>query len=119
MPFLFGVAQNPFQLLVKEDIEHIEETRCGGDPFVDQEQLVETVELSRATEAEKQSQLKRLSDFKKRHADEAPSALQRLQKVALSGENIFAELMDTVRVCSLGQITQALYEVGGQYRRNM
>jgi len=89
------------------------------DPFADQEQLVETVELSRATEAEKQSQLKRLADFKKRHADNAPAALQRLQKVALSGENLFAELMNTVRVCSLGQITQALYEVGGQYRRNM
>jgi methylmalonyl-CoA mutase len=89
------------------------------DPFADQEQLVETVELSRATEAEKQSQLKRLADFKKRHADQAPAALQRLQKVALSGENIFGELMNTVRVCSLGQITQALYEVGGQYRRNM
>jgi methylmalonyl-CoA mutase len=89
------------------------------DPFADQEQLVETVELSRATEAEKQSQLTRLADFKKRHADKAPAALQRLQKVALSGENIFAELMNTVRVCSLGQITQALYEVGGQYRRNM
>ena len=50
---------------------------------------------------------------------EAPAALERLQKVALAGDNIFAELMNTVRVCSLGQITQALFEVGGQYRRNM
>ena len=74
---------------------------------------------ARATDAEKQSQLKRLADFKKRHEAEAPEALQRLQKVALSGDNIFAELMETVKTCSLGQITQALYDVGGQYRRNM
>jgi methylmalonyl-CoA mutase len=89
------------------------------DPHADGEQLSEAVELSRATEAEKQSQLKRLAEFKKRHEHEAPAALERLQKVALSGENIFAELMNTARVCSLGQITQALYDVGGQYRRGM
>ncbi|MBW2468784.1 MAG: methylmalonyl-CoA mutase family protein [Deltaproteobacteria bacterium] len=89
------------------------------DPHAAGEQLSEAVELARATEAEKQSQLKRLADFKKRHAKEAPAALERLQKVALSGDNIFAELMEAVRTCSLGQITQALYEVGGQYRRNM
>ena len=89
------------------------------DPEADQDQLFEGVELARATDAEKQSQLKRLADFKKRHEAEAPEALQRLQKVALSGDNIFAELMETVKTCSLGQITQALYDVGGQYRRNM
>jgi methylmalonyl-CoA mutase len=89
------------------------------DPDADLDQLSESVELSRATEAEKQSQLKRLADFKKRHAKEAPAALERLQKVALSGDNIFDELMNVVRVCSLGQITQALYDVGGQYRRGM
>ena len=79
----------------------------------------EAIELARATEEEKQSQLKRLADFKKRHAKDSPAALERLQKVALSGDNIFAELMNTVRYCSLGQITQALYDVGGKYRRNM
>ena len=89
------------------------------DPHADDEQLSESVELARATEEEKQSQLKRLAEFKKRHEKEAPAALERLQNVALSGGNIFAELMDTVRCCSLGQITQALYDVGGQYRRNM
>jgi methylmalonyl-CoA mutase len=89
------------------------------DPHADGEQLSEAVELARATEEEKQSQLKRLADFKNRHEKEAPAALERLQKVALSDENIFAELMNTVRVCSLGQITQALYDVGGQYRRGM
>ncbi len=57
--------------------------------------------------------------FKNGVEKDAPEALERLQQVALSGGNIFAELMDTVRVCSLGQITKALYAVGGQYRRNM
>jgi methylmalonyl-CoA mutase len=89
------------------------------DPDAALDQLNESIELSRATEEEKQSQLSRLADFQKRHEKEAPAALERLQKVALAGENIFAELMDTVRVCSLGQITQALYDVGGQYRRGM
>ncbi len=89
------------------------------DPDADLDQLNESIELSRATEEEKQLQLKRLADFKKRHEKEAPAALERLQKVALAGENIFAELMNAVRVCSLGQITQALYDVGGQYRRGM
>ena len=89
------------------------------DPDADLDQLSEGVELSRATEEEKQSQLRRLVDFQKRHEKEAPAALERLQKVALSGDNIFAELMNAVRLCSLGQITQALYDVGGQYRRGM
>jgi methylmalonyl-CoA mutase len=89
------------------------------DPHAAGEQLSEGVELTRATEEEKQSQLKRLADFKKRHKKKAPAALERLQKVALSGDNIFAELMDAVRVCSLGQITRALYAVGGKYRRGM
>jgi methylmalonyl-CoA mutase len=77
------------------------------------------LELARATDEEKNSQLTRLADFQKRHAAEAPAALKRLKEVALAGGNIFAEMMDTVRHCSLGQITGALYEVGGKYRRNM
>jgi methylmalonyl-CoA mutase len=78
-----------------------------------------TIELARSTEAEKQSQLKRLRDFQARHQDAAPAALQRLQAVAMANGNVFAELMNAVRTCSLGQITQALFKVGGQYRRNM
>jgi methylmalonyl-CoA mutase len=77
------------------------------------------VELARATEAEKQSQLERLAAFQARHAGEAPAALARLQRVAAEGGNVFAELMETVRVCTLGQITEAFFEVGGQYRRNV
>jgi isobutyryl-CoA mutase len=84
-----------------------------------QDDVPQTVELARATEAEKQSQLDRLAGFHAHHADQAPEALARLQQVAMSDGNVFAELMDAVRVCSLGQISDAFFEVGGQYRRNI
>ncbi len=77
------------------------------------------LQLARGTDAEKQSQLRRLADFHARHVDEAPAALERLRRVAVEGGNTFAELMNAVRVCSLGQITDAFFEVGGQYRRAM
>jgi methylmalonyl-CoA mutase len=77
------------------------------------------VELRRSTEAEKQGQIARLRDFQGRHEDQAPAAVARLQETAAGGGNVFAALMDAVRHCSLGQITDALFEVGGQYRRNM
>jgi methylmalonyl-CoA mutase len=77
------------------------------------------VELARATEEEKQSQLNRLADFQKRHHDEAQQALKNLREAATRGENLFGVLMDAARVCSLGQITEAFFEVGGQYRRNV
>jgi methylmalonyl-CoA mutase len=89
------------------------------NPHTEPEQMFCGVKLARATEEEKLSQLTRLEEFHRRNEKEAPAALERLQKVALAGDNIFAELMNTVRFCSLGQITKALYEVGGQYRRNM
>jgi methylmalonyl-CoA mutase len=78
-----------------------------------------TIPLARSSEEEKQGQIRRLREFQKRHAGEAPAALERLKKVVIENRNVFAELMDAVRCCSLGQITQALFEVGGQYRRNM
>ena len=77
------------------------------------------IELIRSTEEEKQSQLKRLRDFQTRHAKAAPAMLERLRQAVIRNENVFAVLMDAVRVCSLGQITHALFEVGGQYRRSM
>jgi methylmalonyl-CoA mutase len=76
-------------------------------------------ELIRSTEAEKQQQIDTLAAFHARNADRAPAALQRLKDVAHSGSNLFLELLEAAKVCSLGQISQALYEVGGQYRRNM
>ena len=77
------------------------------------------VELARATEAEKQSQLDRLADFQARHAEVAPAALRRLKEAAAGGGNVFEALMEAVRHCSLGQISEAFFEVGGQYRRNV
>jgi len=77
------------------------------------------IELARSSEEEKQSQLKRLAEFHARNAKAAPAALERLKRVVIENGNVFAELMKTVRVCSLGQITKALFEVGGEYRRSM
>ncbi len=76
-------------------------------------------EVIRATEEEKEAQIKTLQNLHAASGDRAKQALQRLQQVALANGNLFAELMEAVKVCSLGQITRALYEVGGQYRRNM
>ena len=76
-------------------------------------------ELARATEEEKKSQLERVRDFTERHRDQAHSALAELKDAARSGGNVFAVLMDAARVCSLQQITEAFFEVGGQYRRNV
>jgi methylmalonyl-CoA mutase len=75
--------------------------------------------LVRSTEAEKQSQVDRLRRFHARHAGQAGEALARLKQAAIDNENIFGALMDAVRCCSVGQITNALFEVGGQYRRNL
>ncbi len=83
------------------------------------EPIPHKLELIRSTEDEKRSQLKRLRDFQKRNEKEAPAMLERLRQAVMRDENVFAALMDAVRVCSLGQITHALFEVGGQYRRNM
>ncbi|MFD2787232.1 methylmalonyl-CoA mutase family protein [Hymenobacter rubripertinctus] len=76
-------------------------------------------EVIRATEEEKQYQITMLQALQARHAAEAPARLKHLQQVAVANGNLFEELMDTVKFCSLGQITNALFEVGGQYRRNM
>ncbi|WP_298610953.1 fused isobutyryl-CoA mutase/GTPase IcmF [uncultured Thiothrix sp.] len=78
-----------------------------------------TIELARSSEEEKQSQLTRLADFQTRNAAQTQAALERVQQAAIHNQNIFSELVDAVRYCSLGQISQALFNVGGQYRRNM
>ena len=75
--------------------------------------------LFRASDEEQRAQVDAVHAFQKRHAAEAPAALKKLQQVAAAGGNVFAELLETVQVCSLGQISHALYEVGGQYRRHM
>ena len=78
-----------------------------------------SIPLARSTEEEKEGQIERLRAFQARHADEAPATLDRLRQAVIRDENVFEVLMDAVRCCSLGQITDALFEVGGQYRRNM
>jgi methylmalonyl-CoA mutase len=83
------------------------------------DQVMDKLELARSTDAEKASQLQRLHAFHARHAAQSPAMLARLQQAVIANDNVFEVLMDAVRVCSLGQITNALFEVGGQYRRNM
>jgi methylmalonyl-CoA mutase len=77
------------------------------------------VELARATESEKQSQLSRVREFRAAHASESEAALARLKQAAVAGDNVFAVLMDAARVCTLQQVTEAFFEVGGEYRRNV
>ncbi|MFP5459204.1 MAG: fused isobutyryl-CoA mutase/GTPase IcmF [Bacteriovoracia bacterium] len=77
------------------------------------------IELSRASNDEKNAQIQRLQNFQSQHANVSAAKLKRLRDIALANGNIFEELLSTVRYCSLGQITNVLYEVGGKYRRNM
>ena len=78
-----------------------------------------TIPLARSTEEEKEGQIRRLAEFHQNHADDTPQMLERIREAVMGGDNVFEVLMDAVRCCSLGQITDALFEVGGQYRRNM
>jgi len=78
-----------------------------------------TVALARSTDEEKRSQLERVRRFRAEHAGERPAVLERLADAALAGDNVFAVLVDAVRVCTLGEITDALFAVGGRYRRNV
>lgn len=93
----------------------------GVNTFLKEEEEEEEQELAltRASKEEKDTQIANLRAFQERHREQAPEALARLKEVARNNGNIFAELMQAVRVASLGQITDALFEVGGQYRRNM
>ena len=87
-------------------------------PHVEAEEP-QKIELARATETEKQGQLTRVREFQKTHSSEAAEAISRLKAAAVTGENVFAVLVDAARVCSLQQVTDAFFEVGGQYRRNV
>lgn len=128
---VLGAMETGYQRAkIQEESLYYEERKMNGElpiigvntfinPNEDMEKVISGIQLARATEEEKRQQIDRLRAFHARNAGEAPGALARLKTVALNGENVFAELMDTVRYCSLGQITRALFEVGGQYRRNM
>ncbi|MCW3158159.1 methylmalonyl-CoA mutase family protein [Micropruina sonneratiae] len=125
---VLGAMETGYQRGLIQDESMLYESRKhdGSMPIIgvntflnpDAEASAPTV-LARGTTEEKESQLARLADFHARHAAEAPKALERLKRVALSGGNVFDELMRTVRVASLGQISEAFFEVGGRYRRTM
>lgn len=107
-----------------EHLKHTGELPIVGvntfeDPDADYAQMADHLELSRATDTQKDVRLARLNAFKERHKDASEKALERLKETALKCGNMFEQLMETVKVCSLGAITQALHEVGGKYRRNM
>jgi methylmalonyl-CoA mutase len=89
------------------------------DPDADYADMANHLELARATDDQKDAQLKRLKIFNDRNTDNTEEALEKLKQAALSNGNMFEQLMETVKVCSLGTITNALYAVGGKYRRNM
>src|SRR5437016_4002924 len=126
---VLGAMETGYQRgkIQEESIYYEHKKHDGSYPIVgvntfrnpDADPVPQKLELARSTEEEKQSQLQRLADFHARHADEEPAALAKLKQTVIEDGNVFAELMNTVRVCSLGQITSALFEVGGQYRRNM
>jgi len=125
---VLGAMETGYQRGLIQDESMLYESRkhdgslpiIGVNTFVgDDDDNAPAPALARGTVEEKESQLARLADFHARHADEAPAALGRLKAVALAGGNLFDELMQTVRVASLGQITEAFFEVGGRYRRTM
>jgi methylmalonyl-CoA mutase len=129
---VLGAMETQYQRgQIQAESAHYEHLKHSGDlpivginTFEDPQTLKEdwrppVVELRRASPEEKNAQIESVRRFQAQNAESAPEALLRLEQVALQGGNIFAELMNTVRVASLGQITQCLYGVGGRYRRNL
>ena len=126
---VIGAMETQYQRgKIQEESMHYERLKHSGElPIIgvntflnpNPPEFEQKVELARATQAEKEACIERLQKFHKQHSAAAPQALEDLTRVALAGGNIFNELMRTVQHCSLGQISQALYKVGGQYRRNM
>ena len=112
---------------IQEESMHYEMLKHTGEyPIVGvntfrnpNEAPLESIELARSTDEEKQGQLARLAEFHATHAAQSPAMLAKLQAAVIANTNVFDVLMEAVRVCSLGQITSALFEVGGQYRRSM
>ena len=127
---VLGAMETQYQRgqIQQQSLEYEHRKHDGSLPIIgvntflpnDAEDLTaEVAELTRASVEEKQTQLDHLAGFHERNKGGAPEALDRLKSVARSGGNVFEELMSTVRHASLGQITNALYEVGGKYRRNL
>lgn len=128
---VLGAMETQYQRgKIQEESMHYEHLKHSGqlpiigvntylNPNPPSEEAIDNMEIARASKEEKDLQIANLASFKEANADNSQKALDRLKEAAKTGGNIFEELMETVKVASLGQITQALYEVGGQYRRNM
>lgn len=128
---VLGAMETQYQRgKIQEESMHYEMLKHSGElpiigvntylnPNPPSDDAIDSMEIARASKEEKEAQITNLQAFQAKHKTEAEQAIERLQHAAVTGGNIFAELMDTVKVASLGQITRALYEVGGQYRRNM
>jgi methylmalonyl-CoA mutase len=128
---VLGAMETQYQRSkIQDESMHYEHKKHSGElpiigvntfrsPRADEDGYEVPGELALATPAEKEQQVNNLRAFQEKHKDMAPAALERLKKVAIADGNIFAELMETVKYASLGQTTQALFEVGGRYRRNM
>ncbi|MEN8261391.1 MAG: methylmalonyl-CoA mutase family protein, partial [Pseudomonadota bacterium] len=125
---VLGAMETGYQRAKIQEESMLYESRKhdGSLPIVGVNEFVNTspteqrkIGLARSTDREKDSQIRRLRDFQARHRQESDAALEKIRQAALNNENVFAVLMDAVRYCSLGEISQALYEVGGKYRRNM
>lgn len=128
---VLGAMETQYQRgKIQEESMHYEHLKHSGqlpiigvntylNPNPPSEEAINNMEIARASKEEKDLQIANLAGFKEANVDNSQKALDQLKEVAKTGGNIFEELMETVKVASLGQITQALYEVGGQYRRNM
>ena len=128
---VLGAMETQYQRgKIQEESMHYEMKKHTGElpiigvntylnPNPPSEEAVDNMEIARATKEEKEAQIINLRAFQERNKEFTDEALTKLKLAAMNGENIFAELMNCVRVASLGQITRALYDVGGQYRRNM
>jgi len=127
---VLGAMESMYQRSQIQDESHLYESQkdsgelpiIGVNTYINPDvskQLNKEIDLSRCDDEEKNNQIKRLNNFKEKNIEKSQIALSRLMEVALKDENIFEELLTTVNYCSLGEITNALYKVGGKYRRNM
>ncbi|MGD7007144.1 fused isobutyryl-CoA mutase/GTPase IcmF [Metabacillus sp. 84] len=128
---VLGAMETQYQRgKIQDESMHYEMKKHNGDlpiigvntylnPNPPSEEDLDNMEIARASKEEKETQIRNLQAFQKKHEKEAAAALEKLQQTARANGNLFSELMNTVQYASLGQITSALYEAGGQYRRNM
>ena len=125
---VLGAMETGYQRgkIQEESLEYEHRKHSGSLPLIgvntflrEGEQARPEIELARSTDEEKQSQIRRLRDFKQRNLEQSEDALEAIRQSVINNENVFTSLMNAVQSCSLGEISNTLYEVGGQYRRNM